>query len=162
MKLSTILLWIVAITLIIAIARQLSQTQIYLLPDFWGKQFSTHGWDLGKQPLPVHQKFMLENFANATSEQIANVKGIVEKTEYNPANASLEKPLDNYALLSDVLPSKKVDGTLTAQTCYNTDYYRHTDRTGNYIQRTNNFRHNRPDSCSAERTELVNSFYVNA
>lgn len=80
---------------------------------------------------------LLENFANPA-----------------PADAS-------YKLLSDVVPEKKTDGTLTAQTCYQSDFLEQSNKVGNYIQRTNNFIHGAPDNCSAPRTELVDSFYEN-
>jgi hypothetical protein len=71
-----------------------------------------------------------------------------------PANAS-------YVLLADLPSAKKGDNTLTAQTCYQTDFLAQTEKTGNYLQRTNNFRHGTPDNCSAPRTELVNAIYAN-
>jgi hypothetical protein len=66
-----------------------------------------------------------------------------------------------YVLLADLPPAKKGDNTLTAQTCYQTDFLAQTGKTGNYLQRTNNFRHGTPDNCSAPRTELVNAIYAN-
>jgi hypothetical protein len=77
-----------------------------------------------------------------------------------PAPASLDKPVDPYALLADTLNVKKEGGKFTAESCYDADFLSQTNKTGNYIQRTNNFRHLGPDSCSAPRTELVNSFYM--
>ncbi len=78
----------------------------------------------------------------------------------NPADASLEKPLDPYAILADTLQPKQTPGNLTAETCYQADFLAQSNKTGNMIQRTNNIRHLGPDSCSAPLTELVNSFYV--
>lgn len=121
MDLYTILGWLVLLTLIFAIAVQLSQQgYIYLLPDAWAKPFVREGF------------------------------------ETNPAQANAP-----YKLLADVLPEKKTDGTLTAQTCYQSDFLAQTEKVGNYIQRTNNFRHGTPDNCSAPLTEMVNSFYEN-
>lgn len=74
----------------------------------------------------------------------------------DPANANTP-----YVLLADVPPAKKGDNTLTAETCYQADFLAQTEKTGNYLQRTNNFRHGRPDNCSAPRTELVNAIYQN-
>ena len=50
-------------------------------------------------------------------------------------------------------------GNLTAQTCYETDFMSHTNLSGDYTQRTNNFKHGNPDNCSAPFTEFVNSIY---
>ena len=50
-------------------------------------------------------------------------------------------------------------GNLTAQTCYEADFMSHTNLSGDYTQRTNNFKHGNPDNCSAPFTEFVNSIY---
>lgn len=49
--------------------------------------------------------------------------------------------------------------TLTAKTCYEGDFMSHTQLGGDYTQRTNNFKHAKPDNCSAPLTEFVNKFY---
>ena len=140
--------WIVLASLTLAIARQLSeQRTIYFLPDSFGTLFSRKGWDGGAS----------EGFANED-----NVKGRVDKTgDVIPADASLENPRQPYALLNGVLPEKTDKGTLTAKTCYEKDFLAKSNKVGNYIQRTNNFRHAAPDSCSTPLTELVDSFYLN-
>jgi hypothetical protein len=46
-------------------------------------------------------------------------------------------------------------GTLTAQSCFEKDFMAQSSKTGNFIQRTNNFRHEEPDNCSAPLTEFV-------
>ena len=51
------------------------------------------------------------------------------------------------------------DPTLTAKGCYDKDFLAQSAKTGNYIQRTNNFPHATPDSCSAPLTEML--FYKN-
>ncbi len=185
-----ILGWIVLLTLIFAIARQLaSRPEPYLLPDSWGKPFSTHGWqpprregfeDLalahGNRPSIVDVQEQPTGIGGTTDLGIRD-RLIVDTQDPNfkvdaltegsgmmsPADASLDvrKP---YELLADVMPVKKDPGTLTAQTCYEKDFISQSDLCTaplNYIQRTNNFRHDRPDSCSAPLTELVDSFYKN-
>jgi hypothetical protein len=140
--------WLVLVTLALAIARQLSeQRTIYLLPDSFGRIFSRKGWDGG----------LLEGFANSDA-----VKGIPDTTGVTiPADATLENPRQPYALLNGVLREKMDKGTLTAKTCYTKDFLAQSNKVGNHIQRTNNFRHAAPDSCSAPLTELVDSFYLN-
>lgn len=59
------------------------------------------------------------------------------------------------ALKEDPVKNK----TLTAQTCYDADFMSHTQLSGDYTQRTNNFKHSKPDNCSAPLTEFVNKFY---
>jgi hypothetical protein len=137
-KLYTYLGWGVLFTLIFAIANILSQINyIYLLPDSWGLSFARHGQ---------------EGFENPGKE----VKGVVEPSAGDPDSADAP-----YSPLADVLKLKGTEGTLDAKSCFETDFLAQTEKTGNYIQRTNNFRHVTPDSCSAPRTELVNAFYMN-
>ena len=76
----------------------------------------------------------------------------------NPQQAD-KKPVANYTLLADEFAPAAAPGMLTAKTCYEADFEAATEKTGNYIQRTNNFKHGIPDSCSSQRTEMVNSFY---
>lgn len=58
--------------------------------------------------------------------------------------------------LAPVDPAK--NDTLTAKTCYEADFMSQTQMAGDYTQRTNNFKHAKPDSCSAP-LEFVNKFY---
>ena len=46
-----------------------------------------------------------------------------------------------------------------ALSCHAKDYWRTHERTGNYSQMTNNYKHDYPDSCSSARGEFVLSFY---
>jgi hypothetical protein len=57
------------------------------------------------------------------------------------------------------LQSKTGFRTLTAATCAEQDPSRQMELGGQYIQRTNNYLHQNPDSCSAPMTEFVNSIY---
>ena len=139
--------WLVLLTLALAIARQLSeQRTIYLLPDSFGRIFSRKGWDGG-----------VEGFTGGDG-----VAGVPDTTSVTiPAEAALENPRQPYALLNGVLPEKTSKGQLTAKTCYEKDFLAQSNKVGNYIQRTNNFPHAAPDSCSTPLTELVDSFYLN-
>jgi len=51
-------------------------------------------------------------------------------------------------------------GTLTQQQCYEQDGHRIPEILGDYNQRTNNYPHTYPDSCSAPLKEVVGSFYA--
>ncbi len=51
-------------------------------------------------------------------------------------------------------------GTLTQQKCFEQDGHRLPELLGSYLQRTNNYKHTYPDSCSAPFKELVGSFYA--
>lgn len=124
----TVLGWFVLITLMCAIARQLSeQLQLNLTPSLYGASWN--------RPNSSHK--LLERFTN-------------------PATTTTP-----YTLLNDVLLQKESAGTLTAKTCYEKDFLAQTAKTGNFLQRTNNYRHGAPDNCSAPHTEFIDSFYRN-
>ena len=143
-KVYVILSWAVMATLVIGVARQLSsQRGIYLLPDSWGIPFAHYGQE-GFEA----KKIEVEGILDETRKQEAG----------DPADAM--KP-SSYSILADVMPTKGSEGNLTSKTCFQSDFLAQSEKTGNYIQRTNNIRHARPDSCSAPRTELVNAFYEN-
>jgi len=68
----------------------------------------------------------------------------------------------NHLLNSDLDNTRpyNVLGTLTQQKCYEQDGHRVPEKLGDYSQRTNNYVHKYPDSCSAPFKELVGSFYT--
>lgn len=61
--------------------------------------------------------------------------------------------LENFT--NPALSSGQKLGDLTAQTCYEKDFMAQSAKVGNFIQRTNNFRHEKPDNCSAPLTQMV-------
>lgn len=66
-------------------------------------------------------------------------------------------------ILSDKIDSARPYneiGTTTSQQCYEHDGNTVLEKVGNYSQRTNNYKHTYPDSCSAPFHELVGSFYA--
>lgn len=73
---------------------------------------------------------------------------------YDISNAN--KP---YVLLGDTLDVKNCLGMLDAKRCYEGSFQSRIEKTGNYRQLTNNYRHKDVESCSAPFTEVVNSFY---
>jgi hypothetical protein len=150
----TILGWLAILSLILAIARQLSEIQEpYALPDSWAKEFAEKGWDKGRPPIEGFETLDV----NAPQKEIWGVQDTTGAIL--PADSDLKDLKASYALLKGVLPTKQTEGTLTAKTCYETDFLEQTTKVGNYIQRTNNYRHEAPDNCTAPRTELVDSFY---
>lgn len=50
-------------------------------------------------------------------------------------------------------------GRMTSQTCYKTDIGEALKMTRNYLQRTNNYKREHPDDCSAPNHEFVGTFY---
>jgi preprotein translocase subunit Sec63 len=116
------------------------------------KVFTVLGW------------FVMASLAMAIARQLSEQKNLGPFSVYeaytNPPQAE-KKPVANYTLLADEFAPATAPGKLTAKTCYEADFQAATEKTGNYIQRTNNFKHGIPDSCSSQRTEMVNSFYLN-
>ena len=80
----------------------------------------------------------------------------------SPADASLEKMRDPYALLAGILKPNGVGTdrpTLSSAACYDADFQKRLEKTGNYRQLTNNYRRGVPDSCSMPLHDLVNKLY---
>ena len=98
--------------------------------------------------------------ARQLSEQKAiNMIGQALLKEYFVSSETSTKEVQQDLLLSDLLQPASSPANLTAASCYNTDFIAQTQKTGNYKQETNNFKHGNPDSCSAPLTEFVNSIY---
>ncbi len=77
--------------------------------------------------------------------------------------AGVGKPFKSYDLLSDWLkgkPEPRVAEGPTAQACYKVDWANQLQLGGSYAQRTNNYQHGYPDSCSAPNHDLVLDFYI--
>jgi hypothetical protein len=70
-------------------------------------------------------------------------------------------PRNPYHLLNGWLESGNKDsiGCLTAGCCHETDFEQRTNKVGNYLQRTNNYKRGDPENCSAPFQELTLSFY---
>jgi hypothetical protein len=79
-----------------------------------------------------------------------------------PLNGPAPDPSEpNYELLADVLeatPNSGISNT-NARSCYATNFERQLEKTGNFRQFTNNYKHGYPDSCSSPFSELVLPFY---
>ena len=121
-----------------------------LTPIDMEKVFTVLGW------------FVMASLALAIARQLSEQKNLGNFTSFepyaNPPQAE-KKAVANYTLLSDEFAPATAPGMLTSKTCFEADFQAATEKTGNYIQRTNNFKHGIPDSCSSPMTELVNSFY---
>jgi hypothetical protein len=48
---------------------------------------------------------------------------------------------------------------MTSERCFRRDLGEQLKKTGSYLQRTNNYQHSYPDSCSAPNHEFVGTFY---
>ncbi len=93
--------------------------------------------------------------------------GVVSTWEHFEPNSNLYFPgesvsVNDYNLLRDVLKGKKEPRKPVgpnSQTCYEKDFYRTFERAGDYSQKTNNYIHSYPDSCSAPNHDLILNFY---
>jgi hypothetical protein len=63
-------------------------------------------------------------------------------------------------LLGDMLTVKTGLTPYDAQACAEIDRARQMELGGQYVQRTNNYRRDYPDNCSASRPDFVGSVYV--
>jgi hypothetical protein len=105
---------------------------------------------------------MKEPFQNAQPQAVVGItEDSSEGQNIQPADADLQNLKQPYHLLRGVLPDSPTDKTsgLSAQRCFETDFTRRIEKTGNYRQLTNNYKRETPDSCTSPMTELVNSFY---
>lgn len=103
-----------------------------------------------------------EAFENISPASV--VTGTPETSDVSgPADASLNEPRKPYNLLQQLPPGPRGSiSCLTAGCCAETDFEQRTNQTGNFLQRTNNYKREFPDSCSAPLTELNLAFYNNA
>ena len=79
--------------------------------------------------------------------------------EYFQSDPSTPHLKESNTLLNDILQPASGPGNLSAKTCFATDFVAQNQKTGDYSQKTNNFKHGNPDSCSSPLTEFVNSIY---
>jgi len=104
--------------------------------------------------------FSSSNFSSSTPIRPAlNAKEAFENHKLETATydtGNFNKP---YTLLNDVLTEKNCLGMLDAKRCYLGSFQNRIEKTGNYNQLTNNYRHEDAESCSAPLTEFVNSVY---
>ena len=106
-----------------------------------------------------------EGFQNTNQGEKAKITpgGDESKTSLSPAtamNSNAELIIQN----SNIVPLKKEIALenwskMTSETCYKSDLGEALKLTGNYLQRTNNYRRTNPDDCSAPNHEFVGTFY---
>jgi hypothetical protein len=110
-----------------------------------------------------------EGFASKTLGQWLPTPEVLTKPSVGECPGSLmnaagyegELKIKNYDLLNDIFPSNimnRVAKGPTSQKCYNVDYAP-TLELSSYAQRTNNYKHKIPDSCSAPNHDLILNFY---
>jgi tRNA splicing ligase len=111
---------------------------------------------IGNNPIFRKRLERIEGFQASTE-----ITGLIDESIHvNPADSSLENLRKPYSLLQDVLPifSGKAPRP-TSQTCYETDFQKRLEKTGNYRQLTNNYKRATPDSCSEPLHEMTLAYY---
>lgn len=102
---------------------------------------------------------MVEAFANISAP--GPVSGTPEGGGLDgPAPATLTEPRKPYNLLEQLPPAPRGSiSCLNAACCAETDFESRTNLTGNYLQRTNNYKREFPDNCTGPLHELTLAFY---
>lgn len=90
--------------------------------------------------------------------------GADESSKLNPGSAydvSNESIIQNSKLKPMSTEQARSNwGEMTSEKCYRSDISESLKKTRNYLQRTNNYKHSHPDSCSAPNHEFIGTFYT--
>ena len=103
-----------------------------------------------------------EGFANVPQSGVEKVVpgGNEERTNLTPGQAF---DVETEKLLNLPIMDKETAvqnwGRMTSESCYHADKSEELKPTRNFLQRTNNYVHTNPDSCSAPNHEFVGTFY---
>jgi hypothetical protein len=94
------------------------------------------------------------------SPESLTVNAVCPQTQQDAAEyGGLRTAMESYDLLPGGKEEPRVAIGPTAQQCYQVDWARGLERAGSYAQRTNNYKHGYPDSCSAPNHDLILDFY---
>jgi len=118
---------------------------------------------------PLRYGPLTEGFANMTVQEWLPSPEALTKPTVDDCPGTLENaapyvggsrsPYKSYDLLSGGLQEPRVAIGPTAAQCYQKDWSVGLEPGGSYAQRTNNYKQNYPDSCSAPNHDLVLDFY---
>ncbi len=140
------------------------------------ESFYGHGQAIGGRTGGSGAAYQEDDFENMTEkdkeqlkeafENIGSSEGVSGTSQTDsmdgPANASLQDPRKPYNLLEQLPPGPRGSiSCLKASCCAETDFEWRTNLTGNFLQRTNNYKREFPDNCSAPLTEMNLAFYNN-
>lgn len=122
-------------------------------------------WVLALVVAAVLLFFGFPHITTATPEEVKNPRYIVD-TEIAPnitqADVWSAGDMSPSTLIKELAtkPGTEPIGSVDSQKCYEMDYSAQAARTGSYTQRTNNYKHSYPDSCTGLRQEMVGTFYA--
>lgn len=102
-------------------------------------------------------KGLIESYIENSSSTIRNRIPFIESM----VDLKPEEITQPYSLLNGVLPIKDIQtgGMLNSQTCYEGDFQTRIEKTGNFKQLTNNYKHGDAESCTAPLQEFVTAYY---
>ena len=126
-------------------------------------------WPIARPAVRATWPMKPEGFADMTLEQWLPSPEVVTKPAVGECPGSLLNAagyegglkLKHYDLLDDILKPtdcKHIAFGPTAAKCYGIDYGNTLEKSS-YAQRTNNYQHKRPESCSAPNQDLILGFY---
>ena len=105
------------------------------------------------------KEMIQEAFTNIGPATEVVGKSEVDTTD-GPAPSALDTPRKPYNLLEQLPAAPRGSiSCLKASCCAETDFEWRTNLTGNYLQRTNNYKREFPDNCSGPLHELTLAFY---
>jgi hypothetical protein len=105
------------------------------------------------------KEMIQEAFQNIGPASEVVGKSEVDSTD-GPAPSALDTPRKPYNLLEQLPAAPRGSiSCLKASCCAETDFEWRTNLTGNYLQRTNNYKREFPDNCSGPLHELTLAFY---
>lgn len=132
-----------------------------------------HSWPVARARLAATwpMRPSVEGFANMSLKEWLPVPEVLTKPTVgdcpgnliNAAGYDSGLVIKNYDLLSDRLQPKLESRTAigpTSEKCYGMDYSKNLELSS-YAQRTNNYIHKDPESCSAKNHDLILGFYKN-
>ncbi len=103
-----------------------------------------------------------EGFVGADLDSAFNTPPTgIQDIDGAPANSVLNEKIlagDKLTPMSDTEANMNWSRT-TSERCYRMDMAEELKCGGSYLQRTNNYKHSHPDSCSAPNHEFVGTFY---
>lgn len=91
-------------------------------------------------------------------EGYADYIGDIRRPGLDVTDVGLSSLVDG-PILRDFIPMRQGLTAYTAEACAAIDRSRETELGGQYVQRTNNYKRDFPDNCSAPLTEFVGSTY---
>ena len=108
---------------------------------------------LRPQPVEVKKEVIYQTYD-------AIISGSMPATVHGDAPLAGDKSADVLLKHLRAKDGQEQIGHIDSQKCYEIDFISANNRTGNFSQKTNNYKHVYPDSCSGTRQEIIGQFYL--